>query len=161
MTPELKFPTDAEYPEGFNWFAYDESGGGCFYKVEPIMKSGYWLPSSEKVSDWESAYLLDLHRFVSDETVTNWKETLRKKGESPTTNKPNYYTWHPAIECLKVSQQFSSNLGQSIQYIWRSETLNTKAITKGKTTAEIIDDLEKARNFIGYEIERIKNETTA
>ena len=70
--------------------------------------------------------------------------------------KPSYYTWHPAIECIKVSQEFCSNLGQAIQYIWRSETTNQNAVTKGDTPEEIIKDLEKAKMFIDFEIARLK-----
>lgn len=68
----------------------------------------------------------------------------------------HYYKWHPVTECVKISQEFCSNLGQALQYIWRSETLNPNAVTKGQTIEDIIKDLEKAQNFIGYEIDRLK-----
>ena len=68
----------------------------------------------------------------------------------------HYYKWHPVSECVKISQEFCSNLGQALQYIWRSETTNPNAVTKGKTIDEVIDDLQKAQNFIGYEIDRLK-----
>lgn len=47
-----------------------------------------------------------------------------------------------------------SNLGQAIQYIWRSNTLKT---TKGQSKAEVIADLNKAIDFIKYEIERLES----
>ena len=68
----------------------------------------------------------------------------------------HYYKWHSVSECVKISQEFCSNLGQALQYIWRSETLNPNAVTKGQTIEDIIKDLEKAQNFIGYEIDRLK-----
>lgn len=68
--------------------------------------------------------------------------------------KPSYYTWHPAIECYKVTQHFMSNLGQAIQYLWRSG--NPEA-TKGQSKEELIQDLRKAIKFIEFEIERIES----
>lgn len=73
--------------------------------------------------------------------------------ETKEETKPNYYTWHPKVSCKEVSQEFMSNLGQAIQYIWRSNTLKT---TKGQTKEELIKDLEKAQDFLGYEIQRLK-----
>lgn len=67
--------------------------------------------------------------------------------------KPNYYTWHPKVSCKEVSQEFMSNLGQAIQYLWRSNTLKT---TKGQSKAEVIADLNKAIDFIKFEIERLE-----
>lgn len=73
--------------------------------------------------------------------------------ETKEETKPNYYTWHSKVSCKEVSQEFMSNLGQAIQYIWRSNTLKT---TKGQTKEEIIKDLEKAQDFLGFEIQRLK-----
>lgn len=70
--------------------------------------------------------------------------------------KSHYYKWHPKAECVEISQEFCSNLGQAMQYLWRSETLNPNAVTKGQTIEDIIKDLEKAQNFIDYEIDRLK-----
>lgn len=81
-----------------------------------------------------------------------------KQNEGTELTKPgsHYYKWHSVSECVKISQEFCSNLGQALQYIWRSETTNPNAVTKGKTINEVIDDLQKAQNFIGYEIDRLK-----
>ena len=68
------------------------------------------------------------------------------------TEDKNYYNWHPIGECYKISQEFDSNLGQAIQYIYRSGS--PEGITKHENTVE---DLQKAINFIQYEIERITN----
>ena len=72
----------------------------------------------------------------------------------------HYYKWHPVSECVEISQEFNGNLAQAMQYIWRSETLNPNAVTKGQTIEDIIKDLEKAQNFIGYEIDRLKGKNT-
>lgn len=69
-------------------------------------------------------------------------------------SKPNYYTWHSKVSCKEVSQEFMSNLGQAIQYLWRSNTLKT---TKGQSKVEVIADLNKAIDFIKFEIERLEN----
>ena len=82
-----------------------------------------------------------------------WLSSQSRKVEGET--KPNYYTWHPKVSCKEVSQEFMSNLGQAIQYIWRSNTLKT---TKGQSKAEVIADLNKAIDFIKFEIERLENE---
>ena len=60
-----------------------------------------------------------------------------------------YYSWHPQGECIKFSQEFSGNLAQAIQYIYRS---GCPGATKFLDTRE---DLQKAIDFLQYEIERI------
>lgn len=155
LTKELYFPTADEYPEDYKWFAYDASGRACFYKVKPVQKDDYWYPESDSAYDWENAVEFLPSKFEYFDDVPNWKETLRYKGDlikQSTVNKPNYYTWHPAIECYKVTQHFMSNLGQAIQYIWRSG--NPEA-TKGQSKEELIQDLRKAIRFIEFEIERL------
>lgn len=61
-------------------------------------------------------------------------------------NQPDHYTWHPAIECIKVTQEFNFNLGNAIKYIWRAGR---------KQEQPTIQDLEKARKYIEFEIDRI------
>ena len=60
-----------------------------------------------------------------------------------------YYSWHPQGECIKFSQEFSGNLAQAIQYIYRS---GCPGATKFQDTRE---DLQKAIDFLQYEIGRI------
>ena len=81
-------------------------------------------------------------------------ETFMKEVKPKESNTPNYYTWHSKVSCKEVSQEFMSNLGQAIQYIWRSNVLQT---TKGQSKAEVIADLNKAIDFIKFEIERLEN----
>lgn len=60
---------------------------------------------------------------------------------------PSYYRSHPSgVECITVSEWFSSNLGQTIQYIWRHAEKNG------------VEDLRKAAWFLNREIERLSKE---
>jgi len=76
-------------------------------------------------------------------------QAMNGEFDAYTTN-PDYYTWHPEIECYKVSQHFKGNLAQAIQYIWRSGGPVVKSNVK--------EDLKKAIRFIQFEIERLENE---
>jgi hypothetical protein len=150
---DLKFPTDTEYPEGYEWFAYDLDGRGCFYKVKPYVKrNGVWYPESNSAMDYDSARSIGLPKFELDFDVENWKETLRKKGQS-TIDKPNYYTWHPLIECRKVIELFPANLAMAVKYICR--VANPQA-SKYDSVDQRVEDLNKAINFLKFEIERLQ-----
>lgn len=59
---------------------------------------------------------------------------------------PPYYDWIPGIQCYKVTQHFPGNLAQVIQYVWRC----------GRKTTCGIEDLEKAKVFLEFEIARLK-----
>lgn len=147
----LKYPTKEQYPKGYNWFAYDADGKAFFYIDRPFYRldNDYWLYSGVDDS-WYKAEEFKLNG------CPTWKDSLQCKDdlkEGVESTKPNYYTWHPKVSCKEVSQEFMSNLGQAIQYIWRSNTLKT---TKGQTVEELIKDLEKAQDFLGYEIQRLK-----
>lgn len=144
MSQELKYPTADQYPDGYNWFAYDYNGLGCFYKIKPTQDKLTW---NNDTRDWSSWY-------ETQENIENWKDTLRQKPESTKIQPYNYYyKWHPVTECIKISEQFPSNLGQAIQYIWRA---NVEKVTKGQTREQVIDDLNKAIDMLKFEIERIK-----
>lgn len=59
---------------------------------------------------------------------------------------PDHYKWHPSgVECVQISQEFPSNLGQAIQYIWRAGK---------KSDQPVVRDLEKAVWFLQAEIRR-------
>lgn len=58
---------------------------------------------------------------------------------------PPHYNAVPGIECIAVAQHFNFNLGNAIKYIWRCGH-------KGPA----VEDLEKARQYINFEIERLK-----
>lgn len=145
----LKFPSTEDYPEGFNWFAYDEDGRGFFYKNKPsISISRGYIWTNEGESDFQYA-----EDFYSGLSLENWKETLRSKSQAQQSNSVQYYKWHPVSECIKISEHFPSNLGQALQYIWRA---NVEKNTKGQTKEQVIEDLNKAIDMLKFEIERIK-----
>lgn len=142
----MKYPTKEQYPDGYNWFSIDQDGSAFWSKKRPFYESDenvwhsgrYW----KRASDFDVSF------------CPTWKETLRFKEDlMEETNAPNYYTWHSKVSCKEVSQEFMSNLGQAIQYLWRSNTLQT---TKGQSKAEVIADLNKAIDFIKFEIERLE-----
>lgn len=141
----IKYPTKEQYPDGYKWFAIDLDGRAFWSKKRPFYKSDEYVWNCG--SDWGRACEFDVN------VCPTWKETLQCKDDEEESNTPNYYTWHPKVSCKEVSQEFMSNLGQAIQYIWRSNTLQT---TKGQSTEEVIADLNKALDFIKFEIERLE-----
>ena len=59
---------------------------------------------------------------------------------------PDHYRSHPSgVECIQVTEHMSFCLGNAVKYLWR-------AGSKG----DPIEDLEKARWYIGREIERLE-----
>ncbi len=58
---------------------------------------------------------------------------------------PDHYNWHPAVECIAVTQHFSFSLGNAIKYIWRA----------GRKSEDAITDLRKARQYLDFEIARL------
>jgi len=64
--------------------------------------------------------------------------------------KPNHYTWIPGIECKGVTSHFNFNLGNVIKYVWRAGK---------KDSSTLLQDLQKAREYINYEIEKVESES--
>ena len=60
-------------------------------------------------------------------------------------NNPSHYTHIPGIECKDVVKHFNFCCGGAIKYIWRHEY-------KGVP----IQDLQKARELLNVEIERLE-----
>lgn len=76
------------------------------------------------------------------------KEIADKYDEKNTSTTPSHYqgTTQP-IELINA-QNLNFNLGNVVKYVCRA----------GKKDGEnILSDLEKAKNYINYEIERVKN----
>ena len=61
----------------------------------------------------------------------------------------SYYCWIPEIECKDVAKHFSYCLVCRLKYIWRAGR---------KNSATKIESLEKAKQYLCYEIERLKAE---
>lgn len=51
------------------------------------------------------------------------------------------------VECIDVAEQFNFNIGNSIKYEWRAGD---------KDPATHIQDLEKAREYLWFEIQRLR-----
>ena len=66
---------------------------------------------------------------------------------NPVTHPSHYTGVVPGIECIRITQHFNFNRGNAIKYLWR-------AGEKDKTKE--IEDLEKARQYIDFEIARVK-----
>lgn len=61
-------------------------------------------------------------------------------------NSPAHYRSHPStVECIQITEHMGFCLGNAVKYIWRADL-------KG----DAIEDLEKARWYIGREITRRK-----
>lgn len=133
----------------YSWWLRDQD----FERLGVFNQARFELEKCFCVSCWtnEAPDKLDAYLFKYWQTLNQ----PTAKEQQTDINKPNYYTWHPAIECYKVTQHFMSNPGQAIQYIWRS--CNPVA-TKGMTKKERIKDLQKAIDFLKFEQERIKAE---
>ena len=59
---------------------------------------------------------------------------------------PKHYTSHPSgIECIQVTQHMNFCIGNAMKYLWRADLKN-----------DAIEDLEKAKQYIDFEIERRK-----
>lgn len=96
-------------------------------------------------SDEASIYFYAAEQDIEESLIYRYAVWQAIQGEFDST--VDYYNWHPEIECYKVSQHFPGNLAQAIQYIWRSGGPVVKDNVK--------QDLEKAIDFIQYEIERL------
>ena len=60
---------------------------------------------------------------------------------------PSHYTSVvPCIECIQVTQHFNFNRGNAIKYIWRAGSKNNE-----------IEDLQKAIQYIEFEIKRLED----
>jgi len=58
-------------------------------------------------------------------------------------NHPQHYTSHPSgIECIKITEHMTFNLGNAMKYIWRADLKGGR------------EDLEKAIWYINRELER-------
>ena len=69
--------------------------------------------------------------------------------KDPVKHPSHYADTVPGIECIQVTQHFNFNRGNAIKYIWRAGNKNPE---------KEIEDLEKARQYIDFEIARIKKQ---
>lgn len=66
-----------------------------------------------------------------------------------------YYKTKSGLECIDVAQDFDFNLGNAIKYIWRAG----KKFENGLSTKDkAVEDLQKAKVYLDYEILRIQSD---
>lgn len=66
----------------------------------------------------------------------------------------DYYKTKSGLECIDVAQEFDFNLGNAIKYIWRAGKKFENGIS---TRDKAIEDLQKAKVYIDYEILKINS----
>ncbi len=72
------------------------------------------------------------------------------KHPSHYTDGPTHHECGKPIECIDITRDMNFCLGNVVKYLWRS----------GKKDQEKrVEDLEKARQYITFEIERLTDET--
>lgn len=68
---------------------------------------------------------------------------------------PEHYNKHPSgVECITIIQWMTFNVGNAVKYLWRA---GSKPVEGLDWTGATIQDLEKARQYIDFEIERLKS----
>ena len=84
----------------------------------------------------------------------NCTATRNFLSENLTSNKqlhPKHYNLHPSgIECIEIVQHHNFNVGNAIKYLWRL------GLKDGENE---LKELQKARNYIDFEIARITKES--
>ncbi len=66
-------------------------------------------------------------------------------------NHPQHYNSHPSgVECIKVVEHMTFNLGNAVKYVWRNGL---------KGGSPDVEDLRKAVWYIQREIERLSNQS--
>jgi hypothetical protein len=75
---------------------------------------------------------------------------LKKSSTCASASSPRHYNQHPSgVECITITQHFNFNCGNVIKYIWR------QGLKEGESN---LTDLMKAKTYIEFEIERVKDE---
>ncbi|SHT25398.1 MULTISPECIES: hypothetical protein [Mycobacteroides] len=67
---------------------------------------------------------------------------------------PKYYQFGD-VQLIAISGKLTGCGAQAVQYVARSTRMDGN--NKGKTVAAQIEDLEKAKVFIGFEIDRLRS----
>ena len=67
----------------------------------------------------------------------------------------DYYKLDNGIECIDVAGKFNFFIGNAIKYLWRC---GRKIESDISAVDKAIEDLNKAKIYIDYEINRLQNE---
>lgn len=64
---------------------------------------------------------------------------------------PEHYTSHPSgVECIQITRHMNFCCGNVVKYLWRH------GLKDAHITGKMLEDLQKARQYLDFEIERIK-----
>ena len=103
------------------------------------LKNIQTMSSEKNGTDFNDGYDFGILRAIA----------LVQKLDDNTTSTPTHYQGTIQPIDLINAQDLNFNLGNVVKYVCRA----------GKKQGEnVLSDLEKAKNYINYEIERIKNE---
>lgn len=90
------------------------------------------------------------------ELISKYTETTQPEfvAEPPALNAvdPDHYKFPNGAEVIQISQWLTANSAQAMQYITRSSRID------GKNKGDTLEDLEKAKVFIDFEIARLKGD---
>lgn len=81
------------------------------------------------------------------------KEMVEKTQELIEVKHPKHYNSHPSgVECITIAQHHTFNTGNAIKYLWRA---GLKVPVGKNETEAAIKDLQKAKEYIEFEIRRL------
>lgn len=75
------------------------------------------------------------------------KEKYETKKSYEYVDHPKHYNTVPGIECIDVIQWFMGNIALAMKHMWRCGS---------KPGVDAIEDLEKAKRYIEFEIDRLR-----
>ena len=121
--------------------------GGRYMKVNLKEENGYSVDEIKRLEEMVPGLTVKvISEAVEDaEDIAAAREARKEPGRIP-----NYYLMPNCIEVKEIARYLTSNGGQAVQYIARAT--RTDGIIKGNP----ISDLEKARDMIEDEINRLK-----
>ena len=117
------------------------------YNVNTLETVDTFVAEFENVTDLCDFMETELHNY--DDKYTNLDYKIMGWYKMNTQKTPSHYQGTIQPIDLINAQNLNFNLGNVVKYVCRA----------GKKQGEnVLSDLDKAKNYINYEIERIKNE---
>ena len=132
---------EADKPGNFN------NKEGRYMKFKPEEENGYSVDEVKRLAERGRGLAVKVISEAAEdaEDIAAAREARKEPGRIPL-----YYLMPNGVEVKEIARYLTSNGGQALQYIARSTRID--GITKG----EPIRDLEKARDMIDDEINRLK-----
>ena len=132
---------EVDKPGNFN------NEGGRYMKVNLKEENGYSVDEIKRLEEMVPGLEVKVISKAAEdaEDIAAAREARKEPGRIP-----NYYLMPNCVEVKEVARYLTSNGGQAVQYIARAT--RTDGIIKGNP----ISDLEKARDMIEDEINRLK-----